>query len=131
MTTVERPASPGTATERPVIPSLASKRPIFRGQALERSIFRGLYSERPDSALGVTRAEDIAEFSPSTPVRHEITSRGSFAGITPFAAAIDGTHRERALSYGTTNDRISPDDYGKALDALEHDSTVHKVVLVP
>ena len=80
---------------------------------------------------GVTRAEDVVTFHPFDVFRREITIRGSFAEITSFAAAIAALRGGRAKTDGIITHRFSLDDYGKALDALENDPTVHKVVIVP
>ena len=79
---------------------------------------------------GVTRAEDIVTFHPFDVFRREITIKGSFAEITSFGAAIAALRGGRARTAGIITHRFSLDDYGKALDALEHDPSVHKVVIV-
>jgi D-arabinitol dehydrogenase (NADP+) len=80
---------------------------------------------------GVTRAEEVVKFHPFDVFRREITIKGSFAEITSFAAAIAALRGGRAKTDGIITHRFSLDDYGKALDALEHDPSVHKVVIVP
>jgi D-arabinitol dehydrogenase (NADP+) len=80
---------------------------------------------------GVTRAEEIVTFHPFDVFRREITIKGSFAEITSFAAAIAALRGGRARTDGIITHRFSLDDYGKALDALENDPAVHKVVIVP
>ncbi|GAA2512108.1 zinc-dependent alcohol dehydrogenase family protein [Winogradskya humida] len=80
---------------------------------------------------GVTRAEEIVSFHPFDVFRREITIKGSFAEITSFAAAIAALRGGRVATGGIITHRFSLDDYAKALDALEHDPAVHKVVIVP
>lgn len=80
---------------------------------------------------GVTRAEEVVTFHPFDVFRREITIKGSFAEISSFAAAIAALRGGRAKTDGIITHRFSLDDYGKALDALEHDPSVHKVVIVP
>ena len=80
---------------------------------------------------GVTRAEEIVSFHPFDVFRREITIKGSFAEITSFAAAIAALRAGRARTDGIITHRFSLEDYGKALDALQSDPTVHKIVIVP
>ncbi|HEV7964838.1 MAG TPA: zinc-dependent alcohol dehydrogenase family protein [Actinoplanes sp.] len=80
---------------------------------------------------GVTRGDEVVKFHPFDVFRREITIKGSFAEITSFAAAIAALRSGRAKTDGIITHRFSLDDYGKALDALEHDPSVHKVVIVP
>jgi D-arabinitol dehydrogenase (NADP+) len=63
--------------------------------------------------------------------RREITIKGSFAEITSFAAAIAALRGGRARTDGIITHRFPLDEYGKALDALRNDPSVHKVVIVP
>src|SRR4051812_34032955 len=80
---------------------------------------------------GVTRADEVVTFHPFDVFRREITIKGSFAEITSFAAAIAALRGGRAKTDGIITHRFALDDYGKALDALENDPAVHKVVIVP
>jgi D-arabinitol dehydrogenase (NADP+) len=80
---------------------------------------------------GVTRAEEIVTFHPFDVFRREITIKGSFAEITSFAAAIAALRGGRAKTDGIITHRFALDDYPKALDALQHDPSVHKIVIVP
>jgi len=80
---------------------------------------------------GVTRADEVVRFHPFDVFRREITIKGSFAEMTSFAAAIAALRGGRAKTAGIITHRFSLDDYGKALDALQHDPTVHKVVIAP
>jgi D-arabinitol dehydrogenase (NADP+) len=80
---------------------------------------------------GVTRAEEIVTFHPFDVFRREITIKGSFAEITSFGAAIAALRAGRARTDGIITHRFSLDDYGKALEALQSDPAVHKVVIVP
>lgn len=79
---------------------------------------------------GVTRADDIVTFHPFDVFRREITIRGSFAEMTSFGAAIAALRTGRAKTDGIITHRFALDDYGKALDALQHDPSVHKIVIV-
>ncbi|HET6533667.1 MAG TPA: zinc-dependent alcohol dehydrogenase family protein [Actinoplanes sp.] len=80
---------------------------------------------------GVTRADEVVSYHPFDVFRREITIKGSFAEITSFAAAIAALRGGRAKTDGIITHRFSLDDYGKALDALGNDPTVHKIVIVP
>jgi D-arabinitol dehydrogenase (NADP+) len=80
---------------------------------------------------GVTRNEDILSVHPFDVFRREITIKGSFAEISSFGAAIAALRGGRAKTDGIITHRFALDDYGKALDALQNDPTVHKVVIVP
>ena len=79
---------------------------------------------------GVTRAEDTVTFHPFDVFRREITIRGSFAEMTSFGAAIAALRTGRAKTDGIITHRFGLNDYGKALDALQHDPSVHKIVIV-
>ena len=80
---------------------------------------------------GVTRADETVTFHPFDVFRREITIKGSFAEMTSFGAAIRALRSGRARTDGIITHRFSLDDYDKALDALENDRGVHKVVIVP
>ncbi len=80
---------------------------------------------------GVTRNEDIVRFHPFDVFRREITIKGSFAEITSIGAAIDALRTRRVKTDGIITHRFSLDEYGKALEALSTDPTVHKVVIAP
>ncbi len=80
---------------------------------------------------GVTRAEDIVSFHPFDVFRREITIMVWFAEVTSFAAAIAALRGGRARTDGIITHRFSLDDYGKALDALQNDPEMHKIVIVP
>jgi D-arabinitol dehydrogenase (NADP+) len=79
---------------------------------------------------GVTRAEDTVTFHPFDVFRREITIRGSFAEMTSFGAAIAALRTGRARTDGIITHRFGLNDYGKALDALQNDPSVHKIVIV-
>jgi D-arabinitol dehydrogenase (NADP+) len=79
---------------------------------------------------GVTRADEQVAFHPFDVFRREITIKGSFAEITSFGAAIAALRTGRARTDGIITHRFALDDYGKALDALAADPSVHKVVIV-
>ncbi|GAA1743342.1 zinc-binding dehydrogenase [Nostocoides vanveenii] len=80
---------------------------------------------------GVTRADEVVRFHPFDVFRREITIKGSFAEITSFAAAIRALRSGRAKTDGIITHRFSLDDYGQALDAVAHDRSAHKVLIVP
>jgi len=80
---------------------------------------------------GVTRAEETVSFHPFDVFRREITIKGSFAEMTSFAAAIRALRSGRARTEGIITHRFSLNDYDKALDAVAHDRSAHKVVIVP
>jgi D-arabinitol dehydrogenase (NADP+) len=79
---------------------------------------------------GVTRADEVIPIHPFDVFRREITIKGSFAEMTSFGAAIAALRTGRARTDGIITHRFSLDDYGKALDALQHDPAVHKAVIV-
>jgi D-arabinitol dehydrogenase (NADP+) len=79
---------------------------------------------------GVTRPDDTVTFHPFDVFRREITIRGSFAEMTSFGAAIAALRTGRAKTDGIITHRFGLDDYGKALDALQRDPSVHKIVIV-
>lgn len=80
---------------------------------------------------GVTRADEVVRFHPFDVFRREITIKGSFAEITSFAAAIRALRSGRAKTDGIITHRFALDDYGQALDAVAHDRSAHKVLIVP
>ena len=80
---------------------------------------------------GVTGAQDTIAIHPYDVFRREITIEGSFAEMTSFGAAIAALSNGRVRTQGIITHRFGLDDYGKALDALRSDPTVHKVVIVP
>jgi len=80
---------------------------------------------------GVTRGEDVVTFHPFDVFRREITIKGSFAEMTSFGAAIAALRGRRVRTDGIITHRFALDQYGKALEALAEDRTVHKIVLVP
>jgi D-arabinitol dehydrogenase (NADP+) len=80
---------------------------------------------------GVTGANETVRFHPFDVFRREITIKGSFAEMSSFGAAIRALRSGRARTDGIITHRFSLDDYDKALDAVAHDRSVHKVVIVP
>jgi D-arabinitol dehydrogenase (NADP+) len=80
---------------------------------------------------GVTNEDDLVGVSPYDIFRRELTIKGSFAEIDSFPAAIAALRGGRARTDGIITHRFALDDYGKALDALRDDVSVHKIVLVP
>jgi D-arabinitol dehydrogenase (NADP+) len=80
---------------------------------------------------GVTGPDDTMSFPSFDVFRREITIKGSFAEVSSFGAAIRALRSGRARTDGIVTHRFSLDDYDQALDAVAHDRTVHKVVIVP
>ena len=80
---------------------------------------------------GVTGPDDRIRLSPFDIFRREITIKGSFAEIFSFPAAIQALRTGRARTNGLITHRFALADYGKALEALGNDRSVHKIVLVP
>jgi D-arabinitol dehydrogenase (NADP+) len=80
---------------------------------------------------GVTGPDDLVKVSPFDIFRREITIKGSFAEIFSFPAAIDALRNGRARTEGLITHRFALADYDKALEALQSDRSVHKIVLVP
>lgn len=78
---------------------------------------------------GVTPTDATVKFRPFDVFRREITIKGSFAEVTSFGAAIEALRNRRVRTDGIITHRFALDDYGKALDALANDPTVHKVVI--
>ena len=78
---------------------------------------------------GVTRPDDRLSVSPFEMFRREITIKGSYAEMTSFAAAIAALRTGRVRTAGIITHRFPLDDYGKALDTLASDPTVHKVII--
>ena len=80
---------------------------------------------------GVTDADDRMSISPYDVFRREITIKGSFAQVDDFPGAVAVLRTGRANPDGLITHRFKLDDYGEALEALQHDRTVHKIVLIP
>ena len=80
---------------------------------------------------GVTTPDDRISFSPFDVFRREITIKGSFAEINAFPATIAALTSGRAKTEGLITHRYSLEEYGKALEALRSDKTVHKIILTP
>ena len=80
---------------------------------------------------GVTDADDRMSISPYDVFRREITIKGSFAQVDDFPGAVAVLRSGRADPRGLITHRFGLEDYGDALEALQHDRTVHKIVLVP
>jgi D-arabinitol dehydrogenase (NADP+) len=80
---------------------------------------------------GVTNEDDLVPVSSYDIFRRELTIKGSFAEIDSFPAAIAALCNGRARTDGIITHRFALDDYGKALDALREDASVHKIVIVP
>ena len=80
---------------------------------------------------GVARAEETVPFHLFDIYRREITVKGSFAEITSFDAAVAALRGGRVRSDGIVTHRFSLDEYGKALDAVASDPSVHKALIIP
>jgi D-arabinitol dehydrogenase (NADP+) len=78
---------------------------------------------------GVTDPEDLILVSPYEVFRREITIKGSFAEIDSFPAAIAALRSGRARTEGLITHRFKLDEYAEALKALQHDRTVHKIII--
>jgi D-arabinitol dehydrogenase (NADP+) len=78
---------------------------------------------------GVTRPEDQITIAPHDLFRRELTLRGSYAEMTSFGAAIAALQAGRVATTGLISHRFPLDDYGTALDTLEHDPLAHKIIL--
>ncbi|GGL34536.1 2-deoxy-scyllo-inosamine dehydrogenase [Phycicoccus endophyticus] len=80
---------------------------------------------------GVTDAEDRMTISPYDVFRREISVRGSFAQVDDFPGAVVSLRTGRVDPAGLITHRFALEDYGQALEALQHDRSVHKIVLAP
>jgi D-arabinitol dehydrogenase (NADP+) len=115
----------------------------FRTHALaadRRAQSPGNWPGRPDPLArrrgtvmyyGVTGPGDLVRLSPFDIFRREITIKGSFAEIFSFPAAIEALRSGQARTDGLITHRFALADYGKAVEALANDRSVHKIVLVP
>jgi D-arabinitol dehydrogenase (NADP+) len=77
---------------------------------------------------GVTDPNDVVKVHPYDVFRREITIKGSFAEIRSFPPAIEALRAGRARTDGLITYRFALDDYAEALEALQADRTVHKIV---
>ncbi|MBC7725595.1 MAG: zinc-dependent alcohol dehydrogenase family protein [Burkholderiaceae bacterium] len=80
---------------------------------------------------GVTGPDDRVSLSPYDIFRREITIKGSFAEISSFPQTISALRNGRAVTDGLITHRFPLEEWGVALDALQNDPTVHKIVMVP
>ena len=80
---------------------------------------------------GVADERDRITISPYDVFRRELTILGSFAEIDSFPGSIASLRSGRIRTDGIISHRFGLDDFGAALDALRHDPTAHKVVIVP
>jgi D-arabinitol dehydrogenase (NADP+) len=78
---------------------------------------------------GVTDEKDLVQVSPYDIFRRELTIKGSFAEISSFPPALAALRSGRAKTDGIITHRFDLADYGKALEALRADKTVHKIVI--
>lgn len=79
--------------------------------------------------FGVTRPDASMRIAPYDVFRREITIKGSFAEINTFPAAIQALRSGRARTDGLITHRFPLEEYGRAIEALRSDRSVHKVVL--
>ena len=80
---------------------------------------------------GVAREDARLALSPYEIFRRELTVKGSFAEMTSFAAALAALRSGRVRTDGIITHRFGLADYAKAIDAAQHDTTTHKIVIVP
>jgi D-arabinitol dehydrogenase (NADP+) len=80
---------------------------------------------------GVSDSDDRIEVSPYDVFRREITIKGSFAEINSFPTAIAALRNGRARTDNLITHRFPLEEYGQALEALRHDKSAHKIVMVP
>jgi D-arabinitol dehydrogenase (NADP+) len=80
---------------------------------------------------GVAREDARLALAPYEMFRRELTVLGSFAEMTSFAAALNALHHGRVRTDGLITHRFGLEDYGKAIEAAQHDATAHKIVIVP
>ncbi len=80
---------------------------------------------------GVANQDAAIRLSPYDIFRREITIKGSFAEIDSFPSAIAALRSGRVRTDGIITHRFALEDYGKALEALRSDKTVHKIVIDP
>jgi len=80
---------------------------------------------------GVAREDARLSLPPYEIFRRELTVLGSFAEMTSFEAALAALRSGRVRTTGLITHRFGLDDYAKAIDAAQHDSTTHKIVIVP
>ena len=78
---------------------------------------------------GVTAPEDRIRIAPFDVFRREITIKGSFAEINAFPATIAALRGGRASTDGLITHRFKLEEYGQALEAIQQDRSVHKVIL--
>lgn len=78
---------------------------------------------------GVTDPDDMVKIHPYDVFRREITIKGSFAEINSFPAAIKALRTGRARTEGLITHRFPLDRYADALQALQADRTVHKIII--
>jgi D-arabinitol dehydrogenase (NADP+) len=80
---------------------------------------------------GVAREDARLALSPYEMFRRELTVLGSFAEMTSFGAALTALRSGRVRTDGMITHRFGLADYAKAIDAAQHDSAAHKIVIVP
>lgn len=79
---------------------------------------------------GVTGSHDTFLVEPYDVFRREITIKGSFAEMSSFGAALRALRSGRVRTNRMITHRFPLEDYDMALDAVAHDATAHKVVIV-
>ena len=80
---------------------------------------------------GVAHEDARLAISPYELFRRELTVKGSFAEMTSFAAALNALRTGRVRTHGLITHRFTLADYGRAIDAAQHDSSAHKIVITP
>jgi D-arabinitol dehydrogenase (NADP+) len=80
---------------------------------------------------GVAAPGEKWRIEPFDMFRREISIVGSYAEMTSFPAAIAALRSGRVRTEGLITHRFALTDFDRALEAVAHDRTAHKVVVVP
>ena len=80
---------------------------------------------------GVAAPTDRWRIDPFDVFRREISIVGSYAEMTSFPAAIAALRSGRVRTDGLITHRFPLAEFDRALDAVAHERTAHKVVVVP
>ncbi len=80
---------------------------------------------------GVADRDARVPITPYDVFQREITIKGSFAEIHSFPSAIAALRSGRVRTDGLITHRFGLEDYGRAIDAIQHDPSVHKIVIDP
>ena len=78
---------------------------------------------------GVAEPDETFKINAFDVFHREIRIQGSFAEIDTFPATLAALESGRLKTDGLITHRFSIDEYGKALEALRSDKSVHKIVL--